>query len=107
MGIGIFSGASVVTAILIFSLGSARAQSWHNANQTGDWAGRDRACSQGAIPRPEECTDAYIGQVAVCWPNRRTGECKGATAWCTYKFVKLGTIKNGGAPGNIYECRKD
>jgi hypothetical protein len=70
----------------------------------GDWQGRDRACSRGSIPDPNQCRPEYHGQVAVCWTDRRTGECGGATSWCTYKTVGLATPQTGYSPGQLYYC---
>jgi hypothetical protein len=95
----------LATLTILLQLRDACAQTWWNTLTQGDWAGKDRACSQGATPRPSECTPAFYGQVAVCWTNRRTGECGGATAWCTYKFVELNTPQNGANPGMVYQCR--
>jgi hypothetical protein len=100
-----FVSISLAATALILSSAGTQAQSWRETKLDGDWGGRDRACSQGATPRPEQCNAATRGQVAVCWTNRKTGECFGATAWCTYKTVTLNTPKDGRAPGRIYECK--
>jgi hypothetical protein len=82
---------------------------WVDTYTQGDWGGRDRGCSVGPTPRADRCSAAFLRQVAVCWTNRLTGwpaeECRGASAWCTYKYVELNTPQNGTAPGEIYHCR--
>jgi hypothetical protein len=92
------------TWVICTATSLANSQEWTDTNSLGDWGGRDRTCSQGSVPDPDQCRSEYRGQVAVCWSNRRTGECGGATAWCTYKTVGLTTPQNGGAPGHIYYC---
>jgi hypothetical protein len=98
------TGFLVIGSVLCTSATLVYAQQWSNTRSQGDWGGRDRACSQGPRPDPDECRPEHRGQVAVCWTNRRTGECGGAVAWCTYKTVGLTTPQNGSNPGWIYYC---
>jgi hypothetical protein len=78
---------------------------WSDTGEQGDWAGRDFACTKGVIPSAQHCNAQTQGYVAVCWPNRRTGECGGATEWCTYKSVTRATRRDGNAPGRVWECK--
>jgi hypothetical protein len=80
------------------------AAEWKPTGIWADWGGRDFACSPGQIPKPELCSAATKGLVAVCWPSRRTGECNNAVQWCTYKKVTLSTAPDGSAPGEVYVC---
>jgi hypothetical protein len=82
-----------------------RTATWTDTFTTGGWIGRDRSCSQGATPHPSECNSETVGQVAVCWANRKTGERNDATAWCTYKVAQINTPQDGLNPGRIYQCR--
>jgi len=88
---------------LTVAAGEAGAE-WKPTGIRADWGGRDFACSQGSIPKPELCNAATKGLVAVCWPSRKTGECNNATEWCTYKKVTLSTPPDGSAPGELYVC---
>jgi hypothetical protein len=82
---------------------SALAQ-WKETGIRADWSGRDFACSMTQVPNNGLCNAATRGLVAVCWASRKTGECGGAVAWCTYKRVTLQTIPDGAAPGEVYVC---
>jgi hypothetical protein len=94
----------VAAQLFLFGAGSSKGQTWTDAYTRGDWGGRDRTCSQGAEPDPNQCNRAYLGQVAVCWSNRQTWECNNAIAWCTYKTIGVTAPQNGSNPGNIYGC---
>jgi hypothetical protein len=98
------AGAILLSPILTYALSCASAQSWSTTGLQGDWAGRDRACSVGSTPLPEQCKIEHSGQVAVCWTDRRTGECGNAAAWCTYKTIGRMTPQDGGNPGQVYQC---
>ena len=91
-----------IVGLIVTSLES-RAE-WKSAGLRADWGGRDFACSQGPIPKPDLCNAATKGLVAVCWPSRKTGECNNAVEWCTYKKVTLSTRPDGSAPGEVYTC---
>jgi hypothetical protein len=86
------------------SFPSAGREIWADTHMHAGWTDRDTGCTQGAAPDPKQCSIPTLGHVVVCWQNRRTGECGGATAWCTYKSVN--TPPNGGAPGEVYDCAK-
>lgn len=85
----------------------ANAGHWGDTFTQADWGDHDWSCSPGAAPNPQMCDSAHVGQVAVCWPHRPTGECGGAEAWCTYKTVHVDTPRNGTAPGEVYQCQGD
>jgi hypothetical protein len=77
---------------------------WRDTGMQADWPDRDFSCTQGASPNSQLCNAGTRGRVAVCWLNRRTGECGGATAWCTYKDLTLDTPPTGVSPGRVYVC---
>jgi hypothetical protein len=76
----------------------------------GDCPAQDINCSVGAEPNDNECRPNRIGQVSVCWGNRRGGYppfsgCGGGPAsWCTYKSTTPAQCQGGAAPGSMYEC---
>jgi hypothetical protein len=95
-----------VAGIICLVTTSAKAQAeWQRKGIRADWGGRDFACSESPVPKPELCNAATRGLVAVCWQDRKTGECGGAVAWCTYKKVTLDTRPDGYAPGDVYVCQ--
>jgi hypothetical protein len=77
---------------------------WRDTGMQADWPDRDFSCTQGASPNSQLCNPGTRGRIAVCWLSRRTGECGGATAWCTYKDLTLDTPPTGVSPGRVYVC---
>jgi hypothetical protein len=95
---------SIVVASILTLAATAWAQ-WNTAGEMGDWTGHDYACSEGQTPKPEFCTVTSRNTVAVCWLNRKTGECNNVTTWCTYKNIPFTTKQDGKAPGLVFVCR--
>ena len=110
-----------VFAVPLFVHAEDVSPSWKDSGLIGDYSGTDFLCSQGATPRLEYCeTRTSLQQfwnvetvaIAVCWTDRRTGECGRTSAWCRYfKDVIIGEgpqrhiDMNGGAPGIVYYCK--
>ena len=98
--------AAVIVMALGFGVNGLVALLQSTTGMFTDWSGRDFSCTPGVTPVPQLCNATTVGRVAVCWPNRRTGECGGATAWCTYKIVSIHQPGDGAAPGRVYECTR-
>jgi hypothetical protein len=98
--------SSTAAGIFCLLAMSSQAQSpaWTNTNRQADWGDSDYGCSPGNTPEPRFCDSTHVGHVAVCWPNRRTGECGGATSWCTYKTIDASAPPNGASPGTVWVC---
>jgi hypothetical protein len=98
--------------------------SWFDTSISADWGGRDRASSNGSIPKyslpaTDLCNDNRIGYVAVCWDTRPNGypanvptDIPGGSSppnWCTYKGpeIRLATPPDGRAPpGRVFLCAR-
>lgn len=101
-----FFTAILITPAVILPVAVALSQDihWQPVPIRADWTDHDYGCSQGATPSPRYCDANHLGNVAVCWDNRPTGECGGARAWCTYKAINISTPPHGGSPGRVYVC---
>jgi hypothetical protein len=102
--IGAHSGSSISSPT-----GSAASQlyggfAWRDTGMQADWPGHDYSCTQGASPNSQLCNRETRGRVAVCWLRRQTGECGGASEWCTYKALTLDVPPTGTSPGRVYVC---
>jgi hypothetical protein len=97
---------------------------WFDTTLSADWNGRDRASSNGSIPKyglpvTDLCNENRIGYVAVCWDTRPNGyprdvptDIPGGSSpptWCTYKGaeIRLATPPDGRAPpGRVFLCAR-
>jgi hypothetical protein len=99
-----FSLAAVILNVVSIS---SHAQEWTDSHVRYDWGDHDYGCSPGSVPQESFCNQDHVGHVAVCWQNRRTGECGGATAWCTYKTITEimpRGVQPGSSPGEVWVC---
>jgi hypothetical protein len=98
---------------------------WFQTNVPADWADHDYASTLGDTPKyyvhkgAPLCDEKHLGQIAVCWDNRRNGYPSGVDsnipnigeeppAWCIYKAksINLSTHPDGPSPGLVYVCAR-
>lgn len=110
----VFGTVSIGALLLMFWLNAQEAYGWVNTRYVADWAGEDEGWTGGKAPTAK-CDAGNVGQIAVCWSNRRGGYPADAQfqgtgtpgAWCTYKKVeaRLGAA-SAASPGVVHVCAR-
>jgi hypothetical protein len=87
---------------------------WKDTKRIGDFDVANYGCTASASPDKDYCDEKHIGNVAVCWTDKRhdwpsltwPGECAAKPkAWCAYKTATLATPTiDKPPPGQIYVC---
>jgi len=109
------SSIALLVAFMTMPVAASLAGEWLDTGSKGDWSGNDYACSAGSTPVAAYCDAAHEQNIAVCWtpddrqtgfPDGVPGDCRGASAWCTYKTNRVLDPQTGAKPGRVYVCQE-
>lgn len=91
----VFRGGLTVLFVIILLTAWAQgavSNNWRAVGE-GDCPGQDVAESTGPNPDDLKCTDAFLGQTAVCREQS-----------CTYKSIETASCTGGASPGRMFTC---